>query len=559
MSPPSGLWPREKPRPTESRGEVLVWEALRRGLPAGWYAWHSVRVRLGPGRETEGDFVIVAPDRGLLVLEVKGGRIEVRDGRFFQNSRELDPPPRAQALSIVRALIDRLHAEACGPPAFGVATLFPETAFDAGPTQDDVAQLVLGEQDLPWLEKALPAILERACPPPREPRGPWIERLHRLWCERWTPKLALGHRAALDAERRVRLDEQQLAVLDSLTDNASLLVEGGAGTGKTLLAREAALRFAAEGKRVLLVCFTAALAHWLREQTKASGLAVDSVRGLAIDLFKQAGLDAGDFHAPGFWEDVPLRAASDALPKVGQPFDVIVVDEAQDFSENDWMLILELAGQRPLWAFHDPGQAFWPERRVPLERFPARFTLRRPYRCPSGVQALADLYIDRAADESAIRGAMADGTLRIVVCPSRSSVADKVALEIDKLLGEKLTPGDLAVLSVRGGSHEESIIRSGRLGRHALVRATDVGIDGSIVGDTFLRFKGLERPAIIITDFHLLADEARGVRMHIALTRALAAARVVVAQDDLARDPVLRTVLGRQDGPGDGGVAGRLK
>lgn len=539
MSVPSGVWPREKPRPTESRGEEIVWEALRKGLPAGWYAWHSVRVRLGPGRETEGDFVVAAPDRGLLVLEVKGGRVEMRDGRFFQNNREMDPAPRAQALSFVHALIDRLHAQACGPPAFGVATCFPQTAFDAGPTQDDLAQLVLGEQDLPWLDKALPVLFERACPPPRAARGPWIERLHRLWCETWTPRLALGHRAALDAERRVRLDEQQIAVLDSLADNASLLVAGGAGTGKTLLAREAALRFAAEGKRVLLVCFTAALAHWVREQTRAAGLAVETVRGLAVELLKQAGIPPGDFEAPGFWEEVPLRAACEALPEVGKPFDAIVVDEAQDLSENDWMLVLELAGAGSLWAFYDPGQAFWPERRVPLERFSARFTLKRPYRCPPGVQALADLCIGRKADEAAVRDALADGTLRVVVCPSRSSVADRVALEIDKLLGEKLTPGDIAVLSVRGRTHEDSILRAGRLGRHALVPATDRGIDGAIVGDTFLRFKGLERPAVLITDLHLLADESRGVRLHIALTRALATARIVVAKEDVARFALL--------------------
>lgn len=538
MSVSPGVWPREKPRPTESRGEEIVWEALQKGLPEGWYAWHSVRLRLGPGRETEGDFVIAAPDRGLLVLEVKGGRIEMRDGRFFQNSRAMDPAPRAQGLSFAHALVDRLHAEACRPPAFGVATCFPQTAFDAGPTQDDVVQLVLGEQDLPWLDKALPAILERACPPARAPRGPWIERLHRLWCEKWTPKLSLGHRAALDAERRVQLDEQQLAVLDSLADNTSLLVEGGAGTGKTLLAREAALRFSAQGKRVLLVCFTAALAHWLREQTRASGLAVDTIRGLAIQLLQQAGIPAGDFAAPGFWEEVPLRAACEAVPRTGKPFDAIVVDEAQDFSESDWTLVLELAGARPLWAFHDPGQAFWPNRRVPLERFPARFALNKPYRCPPGVQALADLYVGRKADEAAIREAQADGTLRMVVCPSRSSVADKAALEIDKLLAEKLTPGDIAVLSVRGRTHHDSILRSGRLGRHALVQATDKALDGSIVGDTFLRFKGLERPAIVITDFHLLGDEARSVRMHIALTRALAAVRIVAAKEDLERDDV---------------------
>jgi MoxR-like ATPase len=49
------------------------------------------------------------------------------------------------------------------------------------------------------------------------------------------------------ADDRVRLDEQQLALLDAFDRNHRVLVEGGAGSGKTLLAREAALR-RAEGR-----------------------------------------------------------------------------------------------------------------------------------------------------------------------------------------------------------------------------------------------------------------------------------------------------------------------
>jgi hypothetical protein len=53
-----------------------------------------------------------------------------------------------------------------------------------------------------------------------------------------------------------------------------------------------------------------------------------------------------------------------------------------------------------------------------------------------------------------------------------------------------------------------------------------------IVADTFLRFKGLERPAIIVTDLRLVTDRA-DVRMHIALTRALDVVRLVAAKEDL--------------------------
>ena len=532
-----GLWPRERPRHTESRAEERVYEALKQQLPEGWFAWHSLRLRVGEGFDGEGDFILAVPDRGMLVLEVKGGNIEQRDGRFWQNGHELRPPPREQALKFAHELAGRMRREGCPPPAFGVATCFPDTAFDVGPTQDDLVGRVLGAQDLGWIANALPALVDRCLPAPFDVPKHWIDRLHKLWGETWTPRLALGHRMRLDAERLAKLDQKQFVVLQFVGGNESLLVEGGAGTGKTLLAREAALRFAADGKRVLVLCFTAALAQWLREQTAVDGVTVQTVRGLAVELLKQAQLEVGDYSSTTFWENVSLRAASDALPKLAERWDAVIVDEAQDFSTGDWLLTTELAQGRRLWAFHDPAQAFWADRKIPGDRSWAHCMLSHPYRCPPGIQALAERCLGRTHDPSALAAALKDGTIRITRCPSRSSVTDKVALEVDKLLGEKLVPGDVAVLSVGGRTHEDSVLRPGQVGRHKLVPATDAELESHVVGETFLRFKGLERPAIIVTDLHLLEPADRGVRLHIALTRALAAVRVVAETGDI--DPNL--------------------
>ena len=39
----TGLWPREKPRPTDSHAELNVCEALCRQLPDSWIARHALR------------------------------------------------------------------------------------------------------------------------------------------------------------------------------------------------------------------------------------------------------------------------------------------------------------------------------------------------------------------------------------------------------------------------------------------------------------------------------------------------------------------------------------
>jgi hypothetical protein len=64
-------------------------------------------------------------------------------------------------------------------------------------------------------------------------------------------------------ERLFRLTEEQMRLLDFLAHHRGA-VEGVAGSGKTLLARAQAQRFADAGKTTLLACYNKALAEWLR-------------------------------------------------------------------------------------------------------------------------------------------------------------------------------------------------------------------------------------------------------------------------------------------------------
>jgi hypothetical protein len=107
MSLPLGLFPVKEWRPTSSEAEKKVYDALKSDLPKGWVAWHSLKVRTDKGYEGEGDFIIAVPHRGLLVLEVKGGNIEVNDGQWTQNSRKMNLPPREQGHRFKNLLIKK--------------------------------------------------------------------------------------------------------------------------------------------------------------------------------------------------------------------------------------------------------------------------------------------------------------------------------------------------------------------------------------------------------------------------------------------------------------------
>jgi hypothetical protein len=72
---------------------------------------------------------------------------------------------------------------------------------------------------------------------------------------------------------------------------------------------------------------------------------------------------------------------------------------------------------------------------------------------------VAQAFAGEALDEEALAEAVARGELAVVACPSESSVEDKVAKEIDKLMGEGLRAEEIAIVSLRGWAAEGGMAR----------------------------------------------------------------------------------------------------
>lgn len=521
---PGPVHPIEAPRPANSHAERHVWEALKRQLPNGWTAWHSLRIRVRSGYLGEGDFVLAHPQRGLLALEVKGGHVDARDGRWFSNGTPLEKAPLDQAREYLKKLVSRLAEEGCQPPAFGAAAAFPDTDFDDQPGQDDLRGVVIGRTQLTWLAEALPAIVERALPRPGPAVGDWMKVLHALWGESWVPRLSLGSRVAAASESRFALDDLQLAALQLLSNQERALIHGSAGSGKTLLAAEAARREVARGRSVLLLCSTHPLRQWLAARLEATGVEVETISGLAQRITAAVDgpvqrLGSGD---QAVWSGLFQRASDLARPQ----WDAIVIDEAQDFPFEAWALVEGLARGRRLWAFLDPVQRYWPDRAPPAELFGAPFLLGPGRRSPAGIAALAHRYAGGAGDDAAIRRAVAARELALVPCPDPRGAAAVVGKVIDQLRGEGVPFADIGVVSLRGQTRTDAVHHAARLCQHAFVLADAPGMEDQLVADSFMRWKGLERPVIVVAD----VDPGQGqfgTRMHIALTRALTAVRIV--------------------------------
>jgi hypothetical protein len=122
-------------------------------------------------------------------------------------------------------------------------------------------------------------------------------------------------------------------------------------------------------------------------------------------------------------------------------------------------------------------------------------------------------------------GGIGSGVIKII--PGKLKDIDRlIGKEIDALLRDGFARSDIAILSLRGLNYPENIVHQIWIGGEAFCKASDEICSNEIIGDTFLRFKGLERLAVIITDLRHVEDWLE-TRLLIALTRATSVVRIV--------------------------------
>lgn len=548
--PSPGLWPRDKPRHTESYAEPKVFNALKAKLPKNWYAWHSLNVhREDTGEHGETDFVIAVPSRpAILLMEVKGGDIEQCDGRWFQNNRPISP--LAQAHTFREKLLTRLKEKGlvwAERPQIGLCFCFPDTAFSNQPTQNGMSGTTIGKESLHKLDEVLRKIVERTVPEPEDVKSrEWIQVLHEIWGESWVPELDLCCRIKYDESERIKLDRKQLEIIGNIDEtNERFLIRGSAGTGKTLIARELALKVANLGYSVLLLCFTDALGMCFKESIVHPNFKSSSIRQFALEQLIESGKTITEKSSPEFWENISFEAAMDALPPEKDLWDFIIVDEGQDFSENDWILVEECSRKsNKIWVFADDDQAFWTDRSIPeiKQQKWFRYNLKKPYRCPPSIQNLCDCYAGYCELDFSIVKKAIDENVICVIPSSEQKLLSNIENEIEKLIESGLKTNEIVIISVRGRNDPKNIMHKEKIGTKRIVPATDTDANSQIICDTFLRFKGLQRPAVIVTDLRLVSSLYEK-RMHMAISRAQSLLRIVGRESEIRSDSTLVNLL----------------
>lgn len=358
---------------------------------------------------------------------------------------------------------------------------------------------------------------------------------------------------AATANRIVELAATSLtAVLPMLEESpGGFHIEGCAGSGKSCMLCAEAARLVSRavkdrsGKRYLVLCYNLNLAEHLRANAALKSAGVErynTYSPLQLDNFHtvanrictweglpQAGAD-GCF-APVTLKKLAERVAVNARYAV----DGIFVDEAQDFSDEWWPVVQAML--RPggkLYLFSDSGQRLYTHSRC-LPELPVKLRLRHNLRNTRQIAAFGSAALSEPRSETEFLPLEGPAVELIPASDSPTERAGSVRAAVEKLRQEGFRLNDIVVLTPwrkNTSLKEESLAEwvdfpadgetrdkaDKRLKRCASAKATRV------LGETIKAFKGMESPAVILTDISAPRDAENSgftsAEFYVACTRA---------------------------------------
>jgi len=505
------MWPKVLPdwvlADIRRKAEIVVYRQLERTLPDSWNVfysrpWWGVSEK-GGELDGEADFIVVHPEHGLLFLEVKGGAVSYDPERDQWSSRDRNgirhniKDPMKQALTCKHRFRERLRAIPGWPAGhirFRHGAVLPDCCTPEANAADVIGPyegrlfccMKEFEQALDkWVGERLASHVSLA---DRRERGPGIAGLEIVKALIANPvALRVPARREIQGEMEsmeMLLTGAQLSLISVIDSAPRALVEGGAGTGKTVVAMEMAARYAQAGNSVLFCCRSGPLADHVASRLR-------EFREVAVMKFESLAAVCN-------WK----RGKESQMPAVA-PWDIVIIDEAQDFDFEWWDLVdcVIRPGVGRLRVFADSNQAVYRLRDDLETRLGARsFQLRINLRNTKSIARVTE----RLYKGPLIETPGPDG-LPPVFQNDNVEAALNQAVEAMKMLfrHEEVIPSMVALLVPDAEMRQRLHAMFNRM----KIPVTDASrkLPGAVVVDTVARFKGLESPVIIVVADRMLA------------------------------------------------------
>ena len=319
----------------------------------------------------------------------------------------------------------------------------------------------------------------------------------------------------------LKLTNEQAGLLDYISEQKKATIQGVAGTGKTLIAKEAARRFGAEGRQVLFLCFNRFLFAYLQKTFPYQNVTYYSIHTF-ISKYR-----------PGVDTSTAQKRAKE-LQFINWDFleyvDV-VIDEAQDFLNEEVLYFKNYTEHRGghFFAFYDKNQLLTTSK-VPewIQNSECKLLLTKNCRNTYQIAMTSYNVIDIGMDKKIMMVNGEQTTLSFIKGSSVSGITKLINIFTGDLQGYEYS--DIVILSLK--SEKKSIMN----GVYELsgIPVTREKTNSSVMFTTANKFKGLESRVVIIVDIdeECFMEAERKRLFYVACSRATQRLALVINGDD---------------------------
>lgn len=539
--------------------ESAVYDFLQNQLGSQFIVFHSVQwlKKSNKWKSTwkENDFLILHRQLGGLVLEVKGGEISYKDGAFHQvntqtgecsllsDKKKNDPLSQAidgiyhyrRALSNIAYDLDsRFPIEA----AVWFSTSEIKNKINTFPlAYREASGAVLGYEDFVRGGKAVYDIFNFYGSKSKvNITDTEFDKIVDMIASDFDLITCPGAKKSMLEKAFMKLTNEQTGLLDYISEQKNATIQGVAGTGKTLIAKEAARRFGAEGRRVLFLCFNRFLYTHL-----AHMYPYDNVTYMNIhSLISAYGNSVEDLSKP--------KDRAKALQKTDWnvlPFDDVVIDEGQDF-DNDEILYFkdfcELKDGR-FFVFYDKNQLLT-TKAVPdwVTNSECKLILTKNCRNTYEIALTSYNVIDTELNQKIVMVRGDKTSISFV----KGEPLMKLAKLINYLTNDQngYSYADIVILSLK--TELESILNG--VNKISGIPISRERNQSSVFFTTAIKFKGLESQAVIIIDIDERAfnDEDKKRVFYVACSRATQKLALFINTDEEGTKRIANSISGNK-------------
>lgn len=545
----------ERPREfTAASQEGLMFDALM-SLPDTYYVFHSFKMvdtSQGMLRESETDFIIYNRGKGIICLEAKAGsgviysngewlyssgKVMAHDGPFRQAANGMYRLRDKIRNSRLRQVVDRCKMlYGVWFPGISDARL-QQLAFP----EDADKRLVLTTEALrdpaPYLERifAISTYFNRHSIEETVVSATESDLLVRsIFCPEFSVLPTASFNSELNNIVFHRLLKEQANILNFLEDQKIAVINGAAGTGKTMIAAEKARRHAMDGERVLFLCYNAYLKDYLERNCGHANIDFQTIAGLACKLCRTAQPDYAGLQ----------KKLEDIYVAGNFPYLHIIIDEGQDFGLDNIeegrvleTLKLLVEDRGTFYVFYDRLQLVQ-ARKMPafIEDADCRLTLYKNCRNTENIATTSLRPISERKPklfDNAVKGVPAG----IHYCDNAQQMTD----ELNGILEQYCAEGFRDVVILTAKKEADSFL-------------ADKVQDGKYKKDytftTCRKFKGLEAEAVILIDIDRSTFDNRNVLLfYVGTSRARTRLEMIT---DMTDDDCRAVLRERMKQPGTG-------